>query len=77
MSDDEKFTKIERCLQGIQQVSGAETMLMSALIVVLNQEIPNFKHRMLELILQVKNGDRLGNAMMLEASKLIDALEEI
>jgi hypothetical protein len=43
MSDAEKFAKIEQSLQGIQQVAGAETILMSALIVVLNQEIPNFK----------------------------------
>jgi hypothetical protein len=77
MSEEEKFAKIERCLEGIQQVSGAETMLMSALIVVLNQEIPNFKSRMLDLILRVKNGDRRSNAMVLEASKFIEALEEV
>ena len=60
---------------GMLQGVGSQSVIFSALLALLNQEIPDFKPRMIAILRQAKHADLRGQQMIAAAIMLIQNLE--
>jgi hypothetical protein len=76
MADQNNWQKVETTLLGILHIQGVHQMLIGSMLALMNQEMPDFKSRMIASMRQLSSADERGQAMIDRAVKLVSELSD-